>query len=415
MSKKTPPNCGKCGLCLNVCPVYQQMKEEQASPRARMQLIRAHKNQTIASSPYLKEIMSKCLMCGSCTANCPSGIDHYSSFMKMREQMAEDHGEPAAIKSLIYLLARDYRTKLGSSIARTGQKLLPKKIAESYKLGNIALKNMPQLNAVPFRNTCDEIIFPDPSSHPKKIGTVAYFTGCATNYIYDDTGIAAIGILKNMGCKVIIPKNQTCCSIPLLFHGAKEQAKKNIETNIKALKDLKVDAILVDCSTCGEALKHIYPSFFQKKDPASPHANAISQKVYDLLSFIDKHFDRLKFDAPPKEKPIVTYHAPCHSKNSFQSHHTIENMIKKLPFVIYKKVCDTEECCGGGGTFFYEFPKVSKEMTDKKIKNAKAVKATQWLTDCPVCRMNLSGNLKKEDNLIVRHPLTLIYEALAPL
>ncbi|MCF6246638.1 MAG: (Fe-S)-binding protein [Desulfobacula sp.] len=437
MTPKVPPNCGKCGLCLNVCPVYKQMKEEQASPRARMQLIRAHKNQTIASSPYLKEIMSKCLMCGSCTANCPSGIDHYSAFMKMREQMAEDHGEPAAVKSLIYLLARDYRTRWGSTLARTGQKLLPKKIAESYKLGNIALKNMPRLNAVPFRNTCEEIILPDTQKpdrqkpdtpktdtkwqniqrqgSDKETGTVAYFTGCATNYIYDDVGLATVGILKRMGYKIIIPKNQTCCSIPLLFHGAKKQAQKNIETNIEALKGLKVDAILVDCSTCGEALKHIYPSFFNKNDPASHHAIAIAQKIGDVLSFIDDHFDRLTFNASPKEKPVVTYHAPCHSKNSFQSHTTIENLIKKLPFVIYKKTCDTEECCGGGGTFFYEFPKVSKEMTDKKINNAKAIHATQWLTDCPVCRMNLSGNLKKEDNLIIKHPLSLIYSALKPL
>lgn len=409
MIQKAPPNCGKCGLCLNVCPVYKQMKEEQASPRARMQLIKAHENKTLASSPYLKEIMSKCLMCGSCTAICPSGIDHYSSFMKMREQMAADHADPIAIKSLIYLLSRDYRTKLGTGIARSGQKLLPKKIAQSYKLGNIALENMPQLTSIPFRNTCDEIILPD----TRQIGTVAYFTGCATNYIYDDTGFAAVGILKRMGYKIIIPKNQTCCSIPLLFHGAKKQAQKNIETNINVLKDLKIDAVLVDCSTCGEALKHIYPSFFDKKDPASSHSIEIAEKVVDILSFIDVHFDRLKFKTAKKEKPIVTYHAPCHSRNSFQSHTTIENLIKKLPFVIYKKTQDTEECCGGGGTFFYEFPQVSKKMIDKKIENANAVQATQWLTDCPVCRMNLAGNLKKKDNLIVAHPLTLIYSALA--
>ena len=69
----------------------------------------------------------------------------------------------------------------------------------------------------------------------------------------------------------------------------------------------------------------------------------------------------------------------------------------------------------GGGTFFYEHPEVSKIMVDKKIKNAKAVKASIWLTDCPVCRMNLAGNLNDNEDLQVLHPLSLIASALKPL
>ncbi|MBU0972093.1 MAG: (Fe-S)-binding protein, partial [Proteobacteria bacterium] len=58
-------NCGKCGLCLGACPVYKVLKEEQASPRARLQLIKAFENSTLEASPLLKELISKCLMCGS--------------------------------------------------------------------------------------------------------------------------------------------------------------------------------------------------------------------------------------------------------------------------------------------------------------------------------------------------------------
>ena len=101
MSVNSDPNCGKCGLCLNNCPVYKALKEEQASPRARMQLIKAFESQDLASSQFLQEIMAKCLMCGACSAVCPSGIDHYTAFMKMREKMAQDHGDDLVIKSLI--------------------------------------------------------------------------------------------------------------------------------------------------------------------------------------------------------------------------------------------------------------------------------------------------------------------------
>jgi len=408
MTPKPLQNCGKCGLCLNVCPVYKILKQEQTSPRGKLQLIKAYDHNTLASSDLLKEIVSKCLMCGACTANCPSGINHYSEFMEMRKKMVKDLGETPAIKSLIYLLGREYRLKLGAGLARTGQKFVPDRLAKTIKLGNIPLKNFPKLNSTPFRNGTDEIILP----YKKQIGTVLYFTGCATNYLYEDTGFAFIEILKHMGYKIIIPRDQTCCSLPLLFHGASDKAFKNIITNINAFKNHEADAVVVDCSTCGEALKNEYPRVIEKNGQDPSGAKKIASKVIDCLSFIDQNFDLLEFDPNVTDKISVTYHAPCHTRNSFGSNTLAEKLLSKLPFVNYKQASDVNECCGGGGTFFYEYPEVSKIMIDKKIKNAKAVNASLWITDCPVCRMNLSGNLKANDRLQVLHPLTLIHSAL---
>jgi len=49
---------------------------------------------------------------------------------------------------------------------------------------------------------------------------------------------------------------------------------------------------------------------------------------------------------------------------------------------------------------------------DKKILHVKAVKAKYWLTDCPVCRINLAGNLNESEDIQVLHPVTLIHTAL---
>ena len=151
-------NCGKCGLCLAACPVYQTLKEEQASPRARLQLIRAHENKVLESSALLKEIISKCLMCGSCAKACPSGINHYERFMAMRQKMVEDLGDTPAIKTLIHILAREYRIRAGAALGRTCQRLTPGFIAEKYKLGNIPVARFPQFNARPFRKTVPETL-----------------------------------------------------------------------------------------------------------------------------------------------------------------------------------------------------------------------------------------------------------------
>ncbi|MBA3011655.1 MAG: (Fe-S)-binding protein [Proteobacteria bacterium] len=411
-------NCGKCGLCLTACPVYKVLKEEQASPRAKLQLIKAFENNTLESSPLLKELVSKCLMCGSCAVACPSGINHYEHFMDMRQKMVESLGETPAIKSLIFLLSKESRIRMGAGMAKLGQTLTPKWLADKYRLGNIPINQFPRLNPTPFRKTVATTISPK----GLKKGSLVYFTGCATNFLYEDTGISTIGILTHLGYEVIIPKDQTCCGIPLMFHGA--PAVENMMTNIQALCAHDCHGIIVDCTTCGAALKDEYPALIRKtkeKDrPATEHngevledcAQKIAAKTTDILSFIAAHRKDLVFDETTPKLGPVAYHAPCHSRNSFKSQPLVQDLLRNLPFMDYTPTPDEAECCGGGGTFFYEHPDIAKIMMDKKLWHVNAVNARYWLTDCPVCRINMSGNLDKSGDIQVRHPVSLIYGAL---
>ncbi len=400
---KVLSNCGKCGLCLSVCPVYQTLKEEQASPRARLQLIKAHENNTLASSPLLKEIISKCLMCGACAVTCPSGINHYERFMEMRQKMAEDLGETPAIKGLIYLLAREFRLKTGAKLAKASQALTPKFLSDKYRLGNIPVSQFPKLNSKPFRETSDQ------RAGQAMRGRILYFTGCATNYMFEDTGKAVLAILTGLGYEVITPKAQTCCAIPLLFHGAAARAADNIRTNIQAFS-MPCDQIIVDCTTCGAALKDEYPAFIarQRKTDASLAAKAeeMSRKTTDILSFLAAHKLDLNPDAPDLGRAV--YHAPCHSRNSFNTHARVQALLKTLPNMEYIPTPEEGQCCGGGGTFFYEHPDIAKKMMDKKQNQIKNSRADLWLTDCPVCRINLAGNLDKKDRIRVCHPVVPI-------
>ncbi|WP_300459219.1 (Fe-S)-binding protein [Desulfobacula sp.] len=411
MTKNAVQNCAKCGMCLNVCPVYTVLNEEQASPRARLHLIKAYEQNKLSSSPLLKEIISKCLMCGSCAAICPLGINHYSEFMEMRKRMVEDHGEKLPIKSLVYLLAKEQRLKFANTLARVGQNIVPEQFKEKYKLGNIPLKRLPVLNKKPFRSALPETIFPN----GEQKGTVIYFTGCATNYIYEDTGFSAVNILSHLGYRILIPETQTCCAIPMLFHGFVEKARQSIKENIAALSQDSVDAIIVDCATCGTALKKEYNLLCDKLDLDKSAVDEISSKVTDIGSFMLANADFFNFKKIQNPKSLnLTYHLPCHLKNSFGNTETMETLLKIIPNINYIKAADFDSCCGGGGTFFYEYPEVSKKIGNKKKETAIKTGADLWLTDCPVCRINLSGNLDENDSLKVVHPVSAISSLLKP-
>ncbi|MCF8077353.1 MAG: (Fe-S)-binding protein [Desulfotignum sp.] len=421
-----PPiqNCGKCGLCLSVCPVYQVLKQEQASPRARLQLIKAFEKKDLDASPLLKDLVSQCLMCGACKVVCPSGINHYGKFMDMREQLARSLPEPPAIRSLVYLLAKEYRLRMGAGLARFGQRLTPKFLADKYRIGNIPVHRFPTMNAAPFRQTLPDVI---PARGIRR-GRVIYFVGCATQYLFGDTGQATVDILSHLGYEVVVPKGLTCCGIPMMFHGARDRAALNMAANLTAMADAfdngPCDAVIVDCTTCGAALKDEYPGLMdtlnRRPDPAlsgrldilPPDIHTrIAGKTRDILSFVHEHQTHLEM-RPDLSPNKVIYHAPCHTRNSFNTAGTVTDLLATLPCFDYIPVRDTAACCGGGGTFFYEYPEIAAKMMAGKLCHARDADAQYWLTDCPVCRINLHGSLSEQDRLTVVHPVTLISRGL---
>lgn len=209
---------------------------------------------------------------------------------------------------------------------------------------------------------------------------------------------------------MIIPRKQTCCSIPMLYHGGVEEARANILTNIECLQHEDAVAILVDCPTCGSALTKEFPAMMRKFGGDAAAADRVAAKTTDLMAFIRDRFDQLgsgKNEARDRLK--VSYHLPCHLKNAAGSS---EDVLRLIPGLDYVAASDIGNCCGGGGTFFYEYPEVSGKMAAAKIANFRETGATVWLTDCPVCRINLAGQLGEEEEVSMMHPATLLAKLL---
>ena len=397
--------CNKCGICLSVCPVYKEMAQEQVSPRAKVKLIQSYRNSGLPASNGLQELVNKCLMCGSCTANCPSGVDHPGLYRQMRDAMVQERGEDFAIRCLVFLLARESRLGLAAGFAHQARKLLPASLEGKKTVGDLFLGRLPKMNRRPFRQQLPEEIPP----LGRERGRVVYFTGCGTNYIYESTGHATVRLLTAMGYRVMIPKGQTCCSLPMLYHGGGEKGRPNIIKNIEHLPVENIEAVIVDCPTCGSALKKEYPAILRQWQLDHAKADLLAAKICNLLTFIEKRQDLLPISEERKNNPPVTYHAPCHLKNGSTP---ADALLAKLPGIDFRPAQDGHSCCGGGGTFWYEFPEVATNMALAKVKGARASGAEIWLTECPVCRLNLAGRLEKEDKLRLEHPATFLADLL---
>ncbi len=396
-------NCIKCGLCLTPCPVYKQLYFEAASPRGKVQLIKKILEGKLEPSENFHRLLFTCLLCETCTVNCPSGLKVDRLMKAMRAELLQKFGLPWQKKMLFHLLVGKRLLPFFLFWGRTLGNPLLARMPRSRKLGTIPYSKFPRLNRKPLREQYPEIV---KVAGPK--GRVLYFTGCATNYLFENVGRSVISILQRLGVEVIIPREQVCCGLPIFLAGARQMALQNIRKNIELFTGDDVDAVIVDCATCGAALKKEYAHILEEMGESPEAAQTLGRKVLDISQYL------VRFDLEKHLRPIqgrVTYHDPCHLLRSQGVKEEPRSLLKGIPGLQYVEMAGADVCCGGGGTFQWEHPDVASGISSKKVQSIKETGADIVASGCPGCRLQIYGNFGEESVEVV-HPVEILAKAL---
>jgi len=402
--------CNKCGLCISTCPVYQQILMEAASPRGKVQVIKNYLEGNLELSKRFKEIILTCLLCENCVVNCPSGVRHDHVFTDLRGELVRRYGLDWKKRLIYKLLTNEKFLRSSSVFAKLGRNWLLETFAKGMRIGNIPIQRLPKVNAKPFRDQFDGVILPD----GKAKGRVFYFTGCFTNYFAGEVGQATVNVLKKLQLEIEIPSRQDCCGLAVILSGEEDLPIKNVEKNISMLTRKEIDAVLVDCATCGAAFKKEYIALLKRKGMDTKEAEILKGKTFDILEYVAERIHLLPFRRDGNGKKIrVTYHDPCHLVRGQGVSEAPRKILKALPQVEFVEMKEANMCCGGGGSFQFDFPGVSKGITENKIENILETGASVVVTGCPGCRVTISGNMNDQDHIKVLHPIQLVDMALA--
>ena len=69
--------CVHCGFCLQACPTYVNLEDENDSPRGRIVLMRSVVEGELAlDDPSVQTHIDRCLGCRACETACPSGVPY---------------------------------------------------------------------------------------------------------------------------------------------------------------------------------------------------------------------------------------------------------------------------------------------------------------------------------------------------
>src|SRR5262245_17584162 len=88
-------SCVHCGFCLQACPTYLALEDENDSPRGRLLLMGAMLDGTIApTNEDLGKHLDQCLGCRGCESACPAGVPYGRLLEATRATLVEQRPLP---------------------------------------------------------------------------------------------------------------------------------------------------------------------------------------------------------------------------------------------------------------------------------------------------------------------------------
>src|ERR1041384_8200381 len=116
--------CVHCGLCLPACPTYQQLGNENDSPRGRIYLMRAVSEGRLELGDAFISHIDLCLGCRGCESVCPSGVPYGHLLEAARADIAEAKSKRRSAEALLLkfvlnsFFTRPWALRFGFAIAR---------------------------------------------------------------------------------------------------------------------------------------------------------------------------------------------------------------------------------------------------------------------------------------------------------
>lgn len=224
--------------------------------------------------------------------------------------------------------------------------------------------------------------------------TVYFFGTCLVDTLFPRAGLAAMGLLRAAGVRVLFPQGQTCCGQPAANAGYRTEARAVARAQLDAFPgDLP---ILVPSASCAGMLKVEYPLLFADT-PDADRAAAFADRVYEFADYLVRVLDYRPTDQGPPVRAAV--HLSCSARRELGVAGATLEVLGRLSGVEAVEPERASECCGFGGTFAVKEPEISAAMASDKAALIRATGASVLIGQDYGCLMNLGGTLKRQAGL----------------
>jgi len=378
--------CVHYGFCTNTCPTYVLTRDENESPRGRIDLIRAMLEKGGAPDPKTVAHLDSCLSCLSCMTTCAVNVDYVHLIDRARAHIEGNFHRPLAERVVRALLARvlPHPRAFGAAMAlgrlvRPLRPLLPRRWRT-------------MLDMIPPRVAPDVIAPQSFRAEGAVRKRVALLAGCAQQALNGDINAATIRLLRRHGCEVVIAAGSGCCGSLNLHMGREEEARAFARQNIRAWEKVRtggLDALIINASGCGTTVKDYGHLFAREPGMARPAEQiaALARDVSELLWAIGLR--KLSVGVPPYR---VAYHDPCSMQHVQKVIEQPRALLRAAGFDVVD-VPERHFCCGSAGTYNLLQPEMAKALGKRKAAHIRSTDPDIVATGNIGCMTQLSHYL----------------------
>jgi Fe-S oxidoreductase len=179
--------------------------------------------------------------------------------------------------------------------------------------------------------------------------------------------------------------DEVCCEAVKGETGSSPNPER-IRMNIEKVKGVGGREVIFLCPTCLKTFLE-----FDKEHPTGLVFGTLLSLLNQNFSFTPLFLKSAGFTSSETDPATVTYHDPCHLGRGLESFDGARELLKGLGSKWKEMEHHHREslCCGAGGGVRGLFPKFSRDIARRRVKEAEDVKADIILTDCLSCKHNL--------------------------
>jgi glycolate oxidase iron-sulfur subunit len=391
--------CVHCGFCLQACPTYLALGDENDSPRGRIYLMRALTEGQIAlDDPSLHTHIDRCLGCRACETACPSGVPYGALLEATRATIGEVKRPPLRARFILALFAHRGLMR----IAVTGARLL-----RATGLPRV-LSRLPGHVGFAFAMLASsESPLPRPAHEAHgdgSRGTFALLRGCVMEGLFAAANRATVRTLVDNDYKAVPAPGQHCCGALHAHAGDLDTARSLARRNIAAFERSGAEYVVTNAAGCGALLKE-YDHLLGGDSAWAARAADFSTRVRDVSELLAAAGPRTGAPLPYR----VTYDAPCHLQHAQRVSAAPLVVLDSIPGLERVALIDSDQCCGSAGIYNLLEPALSAAVLAPKIAHIELTGASFVATGNPGCLMQIGAGMRRA-GLSARtvHPVELL-------
>ena len=391
--------CVHCGFCLQACPTYLTLEDENDSPRGRLVLMRSIVEGSLpVHDPDVRTHIDRCLGCRACETACPSGVPYGHLLEATRATLTDVRPNPPVARLILFVFARQALLRLAMLGGRVTRALGIAKLLSRLP-GRLGFA-MAMLQSTRTPVTRRRYV---PAGDGSR-GTATILTGCVMEGLYADTNRATERTLVVNGYRVVGTEGQRCCGALHAHAGDDDTARALARANVAAFERSGADFIAVNAAGCGSMMKE-YGQLLSGDPDWRERAAAMSTRVRDVSELLAAAGPR-----PGGALPLtVTYDAPCHLLHAQRISAPPLAVLGAIPGLTLVPLEGAEHCCGSAGIYNLIEPETSDRVLAPKLANIVETGAPLVATGNPGCLMQIGAGLRQARiGARVVHPVDLL-------